>query len=1202
MTASPDQPVRLYAALFSAVSVAAAAWALIRPHWPGLVISIFIVLIASLLVAKSPRGLTKRLFMIALGFSLGIFAFEARTIWQIQRSQAQWGEFASETSASLARQVDDVTTHAALIARKAGRIIESSSDTVIWFGGLQALHDSSQVDALAIFDPVGELVAWAGDHKAQIPETVRLGKRLSAFVQQPLYSYVYRSHPLREGRGYATAAILLSRTIHGEEHEKSKSGIADALSHATVSIRAGPGSPDTSPIIIGEDTIAHVSVPAASQAHVLGSYLRTFRRIGFALLVVATLTLLIAARALWLERKQRSGSGRRGEIPPRVSLVITIASALLLIALYIVVVALLFDIRLGTGSELNRVDIANFTNRSWRLWFGLQFAAFLILSGVTGKVMALVASPRHAGPIEPHRGRLYSIAAVATSCAASLFTIHLARTDPAVHAGLVSIFSVPIVFALIAAREFRHPRARLYQYALSGWVAAAAVLSMGSAAYVDAQRARADMQLQTLGPKPDARLEYVLLRFANDAAQRSNAGESGTGLLYRSWLASGLASMTYPVRLTLWSPGGVAQAQLALGGSEAAQMPRSFTAPPYLYHAFIRSASDSPGARLLRSTEKRSPVRVAVVNVLNNERILTAEVPPRRSFESGWLPFVSAGSPVGGPRLHLIRATQNHDTTSWRPIAGGWRKEAVISYADGDYRAHVDVPLSPLGVTLARGILLASLDVLLLLCIWIASRFSVARDINMLRLSWQKWRGSVRARITLALFMFFLVPTAVFGWIAFRALSNEVVRATEVVAMHAAEQAAREFQHTGAKLHRIGASTATNVLYYTQGELAAATLPEVKELGVYGAWLPAAVYLSLRRDEGQPVLVNDVAGAKVVTAYAALPGSEALAVPMSMDAAEIQARQLEMSHMILFGVLAGGVLSLLLALQAGRALTEPIAQLQRSAARIGEGDLSVRLPDDKPGEFAALFRSFNRMIRRLRRVRAQEVRAARVLAWGEMARQVAHEIKNPLTPIKLSVQHLRRSYRDQRNDFPLVLDESVGQILTEIDRLAAIAGAFSRYGAPMLSAEPLQPVDLRAIALEALTLYRHADLEVHYAVDIEATVPPVLARRDEFIEVLFNLLENARTALADRPGTIMLSGRCIHHHVEFVVADDGAGISAESLPQIFEPHFSTRTSGTGLGLAIVKRIIESWGGTVRAVSDPGQGTHIIITLRVASAN
>jgi two-component system, NtrC family, nitrogen regulation sensor histidine kinase NtrY len=229
-------------------------------------------------------------------------------------------------------------------------------------------------------------------------------------------------------------------------------------------------------------------------------------------------------------------------------------------------------------------------------------------------------------------------------------------------------------------------------------------------------------------------------------------------------------------------------------------------------------------------------------------------------------------------------------------------------------------------------------------------------------------------------------------------------------------------------------------------------------------------------------------------------------------------------------------------------------------------------------------------------------RSARVLAWGEMARQVAHEIKNPLTPIKLSVQHLRRAHLDQRPDFGAILERNVEAILREIDRLSEIARAFARFGTPAEAAEPGAPaaaIDVAAVAEETLALYRAGASGTEYRLEADGR-PLGVARPTELKEVLVNLLENAREAVGGG-GDVEIRVAAVDggEWVDVTVADTGEGIPAELLPRIFEPQFSTRTSGTGLGLAIVRRIVESWGGEVSAESEPGVGTRVRLRLRAA---
>jgi signal transduction histidine kinase len=200
-------------------------------------------------------------------------------------------------------------------------------------------------------------------------------------------------------------------------------------------------------------------------------------------------------------------------------------------------------------------------------------------------------------------------------------------------------------------------------------------------------------------------------------------------------------------------------------------------------------------------------------------------------------------------------------------------------------------------------------------------------------------------------------------------------------------------------------------------------------------------------------------------------------------------------------------------------------------------------------------------------------RAVRVLAWGELAQQIAHEIKNPLTPIRLGIQHLQRARRDGRADFDHTLERTSQQILAEIERLDAIARAFARFGAPPAEAEPLAETDLGRVAKDTADLYRFEEGSV---VRLDRAPRVIgLARADEAKEVLINLIENARDAGATE---IVLSVDAAGQRSRMTVQDNGRGITAEHLVRVFEPQFSTTSSGTGLGLAICRRLVEGWGG------------------------
>ncbi len=221
-------------------------------------------------------------------------------------------------------------------------------------------------------------------------------------------------------------------------------------------------------------------------------------------------------------------------------------------------------------------------------------------------------------------------------------------------------------------------------------------------------------------------------------------------------------------------------------------------------------------------------------------------------------------------------------------------------------------------------------------------------------------------------------------------------------------------------------------------------------------------------------------------------------------------------------------------------------------------------------------------------------RAQRVLAWGEMARQVAHEIKNPLTPIRLGVQHLKRAHADARADFDRILETNAERILAEIDRLDEIARGFSRYGMGPSELQTATPLNVSAVVRDVVELERMGEGSVDWRTEGLNGAMMAYAREDELREVMLNLLENARFAGASK---VEVRVDAAGERVAIAVRDDGSGIPASAQARLFEPHFSTRTRGSGLGLAISRRLVESWGGEIAIASVEGEGTTVRIVLR-----
>jgi nitrogen fixation/metabolism regulation signal transduction histidine kinase len=234
----------------------------------------------------------------------------------------------------------------------------------------------------------------------------------------------------------------------------------------------------------------------------------------------------------------------------------------------------------------------------------------------------------------------------------------------------------------------------------------------------------------------------------------------------------------------------------------------------------------------------------------------------------------------------------------------------------------------------------------------------------------------------------------------------------------------------------------------------------------------------------------------------------------------------------------------------------------------------------------------------LKRQRADLERTQRLEAWADMARQVAHDIKNPLTPIQLSAEHARRVNQDRGRPLSPVLDECVNAILTQVKLLRQISGEFSSFAsAPTPRPEPTA---LPELVDEVVQPYRtglagRIAIEVHTPRDL----PPVTVDRTLFARALTNIIENALHAMPNH-GKLMVDSRLASEDsrraVIVEVRDTGVGMDPDALSHIFEPYFSTKTTGTGLGLTIAKRNVELNGGTIDVHSERGVGTTVTITL------
>ncbi|MCL4838413.1 MAG: PAS domain-containing protein, partial [Thermoanaerobaculia bacterium] len=221
------------------------------------------------------------------------------------------------------------------------------------------------------------------------------------------------------------------------------------------------------------------------------------------------------------------------------------------------------------------------------------------------------------------------------------------------------------------------------------------------------------------------------------------------------------------------------------------------------------------------------------------------------------------------------------------------------------------------------------------------------------------------------------------------------------------------------------------------------------------------------------------------------------------------------------------------------------------------------------------------------------LRGQRLEAWAEMARLIAHEIKNPLTPIRLSTEHLREVWQRDRQRFPEALERCVANILRQVDELREIAGEFASYaGVPTLERTP---GDLAAVVREIVDAYGEAP---ERTARVEMSGPGSLPLRFDsrlLGRALRNLMENALRAAGDG-GRVRVELRQREGQIEVAVQDTGPGVAPELLSRIFEPYFSTQAGGTGLGLPIARRIAEGHGGTLAARNLAAGGLEVVLRL------
>ena len=388
-------------------------------------------------------------------------------------------------------------------------------------------------------------------------------------------------------------------------------------------------------------------------------------------------------------------------------------------------------------------------------------------------------------------------------------------------------------------------------------------------------------------------------------------------------------------------------------------------------------------------------------------------------------------------------------------------------------------------------------------------------------------------------------------------------------------------------------------LFATDGELLATSREQVYTAGLLGRWMDPGAFRRLHLKGASAYVQEERIGAAAFrTSYAPLRNDQGdvlayLALPYFARQAELEQERagLIVAIVNLFAVLF--VLSVVAAAFIANWTTRPLRLLEQGLERIALGGTNEPIRYQGQDELGHLVEVYNRKVAELRASADRLAASERESAWREMARQVAHEIKNPLTPMKLGLQHFERTWDPDAPDAGPRLQRFTAGMVQQIDALSTIASEFSSF-AQMPRAQATD-LDLREVVRAAVDVY-HGHPQVRFTAELPEPLP-VHADREHLLRVFNNLLLNALQAIPEeREGLVEVHGRVQEGRAVVSVTDNGTGISEADRERIFRPNFTTKGSGTGLGLAMVKRLVENAGGSVHYETEEGMGTTFRVEL------
>lgn len=395
-------------------------------------------------------------------------------------------------------------------------------------------------------------------------------------------------------------------------------------------------------------------------------------------------------------------------------------------------------------------------------------------------------------------------------------------------------------------------------------------------------------------------------------------------------------------------------------------------------------------------------------------------------------------------------------------------------------------------------------------------------------------------------------------------------------------------------------------LYSPDGVLIATSRPELFDEGLKGTQINPEAYFNLHfRQKKQFVHEEQIYNLTYMSAYIPFYNTYGnvlayLNLPYFTQQADLQKGITQLSVTIVNIYLFLMIITLFIAYVISNQLTRPIEILRHKLSELKLGASYEKIEYKRKDEIGKLVDQYNLTVSELEKSVTRLAQSERESAWREMAKQIAHEIKNPLTPMRLSVQHLLRTWKERSDIFEGTLNRTSETLLEQIDTLSNIATEFSNF-AKMPEAH-ITDVNLVKILQKTARLFS-ANTNIKINAEFPEEIIILKADTEQLSRVFINIIKNAVQAIPEgRKGIINISVSALDKHIQVAISDNGKGIDKKIFNNLFQPNFTTKSGGTGLGLAIVKKILDEFNATINFESEIDKGTTFFITFKVISKN